>query len=174
MSQVTGSTQSEGLEKQAAPKRRWDPWPVSIIAFFSVAIAGLATFIVFCNRHPADLVAENYYEQELRYQGQMERNQRARESAAAAKVNYDSAAGVITVALPGRGASAPVAGTITLYRPSSVKLDRELKLEPDASGLQKVDARSLEPGLWAVRVSWTAEQQEYYVEEKIVVRGRGA
>lgn len=170
MSKETEMILSGEARKLEARKRRWDPWPVSIIAFFSVAICGFAAFIVFCNRHPADLVAENYYEQELRYQGQMERVQRARDSAAA-RVSYDAAAEVITVALAANGGGAPVAGRIQLYRPSSVKLDRELRLAPDANGVQKVDARTLERGLWAVRVSWTAASREYFVEEKIMVRG---
>ena len=40
---------------------RFDPWPVSIVAFFSLAILGCGTFIAFCSRHPADLISPNYY-----------------------------------------------------------------------------------------------------------------
>ncbi len=172
---TSGPERPDGTNKDSAlRRRRWDPWPVSIIVFFSVAIAGCAAFIVFCNRHPADLVADNYYDQEVRFQGQMERRDRAQHSPDRATIKYDSTAGVIAIVVPGQQGAAAVTGTIQLYRPSSVKLDRELKLQTDANGLQAVDARTLAPGLWAVRLSWTAQNQEYYLEAKIVVPGGGA
>jgi nitrogen fixation protein FixH len=48
-------------------------------------------------------------------------------------------------------------------------MDRAVKLDPDAKGAQRLDASSLEPGLWRVRVSWTSEKQNYYLEQKVVV-----
>ncbi len=151
-------------------KRRWDPWPVSIIALFALAIPGFAGFIIFCNRHPADLVADNYYDQEIRYQGQMERMQRARQSPVRASVTYEASTRAILIKIPSPDVG-PITGKIQLYRPSSVGLDRELKLELDAAGVQRVDARALAAGLWQVRLSWTAQQQDYYIDQKLVVGG---
>jgi hypothetical protein len=79
---------------------RWNPWPVSIIVFFTVALLSCGAMIVFCNRHPADLVAADYYEQEVRYQGQIERLQRAQQRGQLASVAYDPAQRQITVSLP--------------------------------------------------------------------------
>ncbi len=168
---IEGLGRGPARTAQPGATRRWDPWPVSIIAFFGIAIPGFAAFIVFCNQHPADLVAENYYDQEVRYQGQMERVQRAQQSPAPITVSYDRATQAIVIALPESLQASGVSGTIHLYRPSSVKLDRELKLAPDSQGLQKIDARGLAPGLWSVRLSWTAQNQQYYKEQKLVIGG---
>ncbi len=150
--------------------RAWSPWPTAILAFFAVAIAGLAAFIVFCSRHPADLVEADYYEQEMRYGQQLDRIERTQRSSQAARVSYDDSTRTISIILPAQQAANHVAGTIQLYRPSSSDLDREFKLEPDAGGVQKIDVRAMNPGLWKVRISWTAGREEYFVDQKIVIR----
>ncbi|HEY5909992.1 MAG TPA: FixH family protein [Verrucomicrobiae bacterium] len=153
--------------------RPWNPWPIAIIAFFAVAVSGIAAFIVFCACHPADLVAEDYYEQEMRYQGQIERVQRNARHPNPATVTFDPAMRSILIAFPARDPGAQVAGTIQLYRPSSARLDRQFQLEPDAAGLQRIDARELSPGLWKVRVSWETGRQGYSLDQSIVI-GPGA
>ena len=156
-------------EASARSRASFNPWPVSIIAFFTVAILGCASFVVFCSRHPADLVTADYYEQEIRYQSRIDDVQRARQRALATKVTYDFKTHLISITLPRLDAKSRAVGKVQLYRPSSVKLDREVPLEPRADGVQTIDARDLLPGLWKVRVSWTVDHQDYYVDQKLVV-----
>ena len=63
-------------------------------------------------------------------------------------------------AAAGAGRPRQSAGSIELYRPSAAGMDRAVRLEPDANGVQRLDAAGLAPGLWQVRVSWTAEKRE--------------
>jgi hypothetical protein len=151
------------------PRIGWDLWPVSIIAFFALAILGCAGFIAFCACHPADLVAPDYYEQEVRYQGQIDRIQHAQQRAQLASVTYDPATKLITISVPPNQAQPNASGTIQLYRPSAANLDQHLKLEPNARGIQTIDARALLPGLWKVRLSWTADQQDYFIDQELVI-----
>jgi hypothetical protein len=157
------------MKNMKALASRWNPWPVSIIAFFTVAIVGCGTFVAFCSRHPADLVASDYYEQELRYQGQLDRLQHTQQGAQSAAVEYDASRKVITVSLPSVQQKADLQGTIQLYRPSAMNLDREIKLEVDAKGIQVIDASKLLPGLWKVRVSWTTDRKDYFTDQKVVI-----
>jgi nitrogen fixation protein FixH len=64
-------------------------------------------------------------------------------------------------------------GRIQLYRPSATGLDRVVKLQLDNKGSQTLDASSLLPGLWKVRVQWTAQNQDFFADKSIVVK-RGA
>lgn len=150
-------------------RRPWNPWPASLIAFFALAIAGFAAFIVFCHLHPTDLVAADYYEQELRYQAQLEQLQRTRQLQAPDLVRYDPVAHAITLQIPLPAAAAPPTGDIHLYRPSAAGLDRQLKLDVDGRGRQSIDATSLPPGLWRVKVRWSAGGQDYGVDQKVVI-----
>jgi nitrogen fixation protein FixH len=63
---------------------------------------------------------------------------------------------------------------VHLYRPSSAGLDQKLKLEPDAKGVQTIDAAKLLPGLWEVRVFWTADRRDYFISRKVYVEGSEA
>ena len=144
-------------------------WPIGIFAACALFVLGTATLIVVACSQNTDLVSPDYYEQELRFQGQIDRVARTRSSAPQASVAYDAAARSITVSLPPAQARPPVTGRIELYRPSAAGLDRTVKLEPDAHGVQRLDTAGLAPGLWKVRVSWTAAEQTYYLEHKVIV-----
>jgi nitrogen fixation protein FixH len=160
-------------QSPAAPRAPFNPWPVSIIAFFTVAIIGCGTFIAFCSRHPADLVAVDYYEQEIRYQGQIDGLQNARQGSQTAIVTYNAKAKLISVSLP-HDPLHSTTGKVQLYRPSALNLDRQFTLELSPSGVQTIDASALLPGLWKVRVSWTAGQQNYFVDRPIVITGKSS
>ena len=144
-------------------------WPIGIIVVCSLFFCGTVGLIVMACSQREDLVSDNYYEQELKYQGQIDRAERTRREASQTAVAYDAARQQITVSLPPGQAQGNLSGTVELYRPSAANLDRSMKFSPDASGVQRLDASTLAPGLWKVRVSWTCDQRNYYVEQKVVV-----
>jgi hypothetical protein len=144
-------------------------WPIGIIAACALFVAGTAGLIVVACLQKADLVSKDYYEQELRFQGQIDRVERTRRTASQASVAYDAAQRCITVSLPPGQVRGNVWGSVELYRPSAAGLDHAVKLEPDANGVQRLDASRMAPGLWKVRVTWTAEKENYYLEQKVVV-----
>lgn len=144
-------------------------WPIGIVAFCCLFIAGTAGLIVLACSQKTDLVSADYYEKELKFQGQIDRTQLTRREASQAAVAYDAAHQSITVSLPPGQGAGKVSGNVELYRPSAAGLDRAVRLEPDASGVQRVDASKLATGLWEVRVSWTFEGRDYYLERKVVL-----
>ena len=135
-------------------------WPVGIIVTFALFFAGTVGLVVMAFSQKVDLVSADYYEQELKFQGQIDRVERTRHAATQATVAYDAATRCITVVLPAEQAGHEVSGRIELYRPAASGLDRAVKLAPDTQGV---------PGLWKVRVSWTVEHQDYFLDQKVVV-----
>ena len=152
----------------------WNPWPVSIIAFFTVAILGCVTFVTFCSQHPADLISPNYYEDEVRYQAQIDRMKLTQQQAAGASVSYDAATKHIKLSLGSDKSGSKASGQILLYRPSALNQDRQLKLNLNTQGEQIVDGASLLPGLWRVRVSWAVDQKQYFIDQQIVVPSKAS
>jgi nitrogen fixation protein FixH len=155
------------MEDQNVKSARWNPWPVSIVAFFAVAIVGCVVFVVFCNLHPTDLVAADYYEQELRYQGQIDRMNRANALVGQASVQYNPEQKRIDVLIPGAQGSSGTVGKVELYRPSSAGLDRMIALEVDKEGRQSIDTAKLAPGLWDVKVTWVTSGQDFFIKRRI-------
>lgn len=146
---------------------RWNPWPASIITFFTLAILGCVGFVVFCSLHPSELVAEDYYEQEIRYQSQLDQMERVRASGSLASIQYNPDLKLITISIPESQGQPQPAGKVELYRPSSANLDQSVKLDVDGQGSQQIDAGSLQPGLWKVKVTWSAGGKDFYLDRKV-------
>jgi nitrogen fixation protein FixH len=142
-------------------------WPYGIITAFAIFMTGTIGLIVLACSHRTELVSDDYYEQEIRFQSQMERQQRA--STQGASVIYEPRTHAIRISVPSGTAPGSVSGRIHLYRPSAAGLDRKLSLELDAQGTQLVDATRLSAGLWKVRVTWSAGTQEYYLDQSVIV-----
>lgn len=146
-----------------------NPWPVAIVVFFACFILASVGFVVYSTFHGVDLVSADYYEQEIRYQEQMERVARTQAIRAEVRVSYDPTQQRITLTLPSDHAGRQPTGQIHLYRPSSAQLDRHVDLDVNALGHQALDARALATGLWRVRVSWTVGQTQYYCDQSVVI-----
>jgi hypothetical protein len=131
-----------------------NPWPYAIILYFIVFIAAIATWITFAVRNDHELVRKDYYEQELKFQADIDGQARA--ATTQVSVDYDSATQRVTVSLPAGAAK----GAIYFYRPSNAKLDRQIELAID-KGSQSVDVTRFESGLWKVRLIWTTDGVEY-------------
>ena len=146
-----------------------NPWPLGIIITFAVFFAGTVGLVVMAVSQKVDLVSADYYEQELKFQGRIDRVERTRSAASQAAIAYDATARSISIALPPDQARHKVWGSVELYRPSAAGMDRTVGFDPDANGVQRLDATGMAPGLWRVRVTWTAEKLNYYLDQKVVI-----
>ena len=142
-------------------------WPLGIFVAFGLFFAGMATVVVIASTHREHLVSANYYEQELKFQGRIDSAERAQKSGAA--IAYDSSSSSVVVTLPVSQLAQKFSGVIELFRPSEPKLDREFHLVPKADGTQTLDVSKLAAGLWLLRVKWSADGQDYFLEQKIKI-----
>ena len=150
-------------------RTKLNPWPVAIISFFVMAIAFIVSFIVFASGQRADLVRQDYYEEEIRFQHQIDRVSRTESISAQVGIAYDSAGRFIAVTLPALQADQQPTGRILLYRPSDARLDQSIRLALDPTGVQRLDAKRLRSGLWKIRVQWNVSGQEFFFDKSIVV-----
>lgn len=138
------------------------PWPWAIGLVMVSVLAGVIAFSVRSIRSGVDLVAPDYYAQEIRHQSRIEATQRALALGTNAVVAWE--AGQLLVSIAG---AAGATGTVTFYRPSDSTLDRQLPLALDGSGRQSSPV-TLASGLWRIRAAWYQAGQEYYLEHAIV------
>ncbi|HWD17808.1 MAG TPA: FixH family protein [Verrucomicrobiae bacterium] len=146
-----------------------NPWPAGLFLFFVVFVVYIVGFVIFASRQHMELVRADYYDQEIRFQQQIDRERRTAPIMAHAAIDYDRARQSITVSLPSVKTN-DLAGEISLYRPSDSELDRDVALALDAAGRQAIDSRALRAGLWRVRVAWKAGGQDYFFEKPIIIR----
>ena len=154
------------MNHQPTPTRNL--WPTAIIAFFIVFATFIAIYLTWAFRQNQDLVSENYYENEVRFQQQLDRVKRTQSLATQTAVTFDAVRKSIRVTLP-TGQAQSASGRIRLYRPSNAKLDHDVPMALNADGAQTVDATALAAGLWKVRVEWSANGQDYFFDQPVVV-----
>lgn len=139
-------------------------WGKGILVTIILFVAFIMTLVVISvKQDDIHLVTENYYEKEIKYQEQIEREK------SAAQLNrevllFDAASKVILLDLP-IGAK----GELQLFRPSDARLDQLLPLEIKDSGKTSISLNQLKPGYWRVKLTWIEDGVEYYEESKITI-----
>ena len=144
-------------------------WPVLIITWFVVFISGIITYVIFAQRNRMELVGADYYDQEIRFQQQIDRVRRTQPFNREVSIHYEAGSRQILVSLPLEQARRKPSGQIRFYRPSDSTLDRSVNLLADDTGRQILDASELRDGLWKVRLTWTVGGEEFSTDQSIVV-----
>ena len=142
-------------------------WPLGIIITFALFFIGMASVVLIAATHREHLVNDNYYEQELKYQSQIDGAARAQN--AGATIQYAAAAGKIIIALPAAQLAQKVSGKVTLYRANDPTLDREIPLALNTDGTQTLDVSKIAAGPWSVRAAWLADGKNFFLEEKVIL-----
>ena len=124
---------------------QFSPWPYAIVGYFILFVTGVAVFITWAVTQDMDLVRKDYYDHEILFQQQIDRQRRTAELGAQ--------------------------GMIHFYRPSDAKLDHHLRLAPGTNGTQQIDATNRRAGLWKIAVQWTVDGKEYFLERALVIGG---
>jgi hypothetical protein len=150
------------------PAPRRNPWPIAITVYFILFAAFLATFLVWAVRQREDLVSADYYDREVRYQQQLDAMNQAQPLAMEPVVTFDPVQQSIVITLPPAQAQGAV-GSVHLYRPSDARLDRDVPLALDPEGVQRLDTKELRDGLWKVRLKWTANGRDYFLDRPVII-----
>ena len=146
-----------------------NPWPIAITAYFALFITFIISFITFAARQPSELIGGDYYDQEIRYQQQIDRLNRTAAIHADLGVTYDPKGQCFKLKMPASQARSELTTKAWLYRPSDARLDRELKVDRSDDGAVRLDAKDLSAGFWKLRFAWSAGTNEYFVEEPVVI-----
>lgn len=148
-------------EKEAKSKGK-SMWGWGIAAVYTVFALGTLGVVAFTMTQRIDLVSEDYYQKELKYEQQIDR---ARNTS-----DLQSQLGCVTVdggqaiKLQFPAGMREIKGNVLLYRPSVSGIDRELEIKVGPDGAQLIPVSKLKPGLWKAKVSWSSEGREYYNE----------
>ncbi|WKZ60645.1 MAG: FixH family protein [Cyclobacteriaceae bacterium] len=141
----------------------WGKW---IIVAFVLFAAFIGTMITIMMKQDIGLVTKNYYAEDLAFQEQMERKQNTEQLELKPEVTIEQRQ-VLKVYFP--SVSFIESGEVRLVRPSSEKLDQQIKLQASADSVQLFNLNPLTPGPYRVKLLWKAEGKEFYLEKLIVI-----
>ncbi|HEX2787623.1 MAG TPA: FixH family protein [Ignavibacteria bacterium] len=135
-------------------------WGKKIILVYAIFILGIASLVFISMRQNIDLVTDNYYEKELKYQEQIDKKKRTqslKESIMITKINSD-----LHISFPSD--AIPKSGEVTFYRPSDDSEDKIFLLKENEKE-QIISLNNFSSGLWKVVIYWRTNGTEYLNEE---------
>jgi nitrogen fixation protein FixH len=144
-------------------------WPYAIVIGLVSFMGYIVYFVIQAMSLDVDLVSKDYYAQEIAYQDQIDRVRRT-QALGDVMVNYNAEAGTILLQLPATYSDKKINGTITLFRPSDDKLDKQLPMALGRDYSQLIEVEDLEKGLWKVRVNFSDGEEAYYSEKTIQIK----
>ena len=140
-------------------------WGYRIVVAYLVfvLILGVMAYKSFSTK--VNLVAPDYYRQELAYQQQIDKivNTAALEQPVTIELIAEDEMMEVTFPADLEG----LTGTITLYRPSNAQMDRVWVLQTDEQNQQRIPVGELPRGLWKVKLEWQAQDKPYYQQKNI-------
>ncbi len=138
-------------------------WGAGILIFIILFFIAIFSFVYYTTTHDINLVEKDYYPKELEYNTQQEKMSNT--AALDEKISFDKSAALIIIQFPAFTIEDTVKGNIQLYRPSDFKKDIVIPISIDTNLIQQVQASSLLPGKYIIKVDWTFKGISYYQEE---------
>jgi hypothetical protein len=136
-------------------------WGKSIVLAFVLFALFIGVLVTISVTQDVPLVSANYYEQELRYQEQIDRMKNTNELPEKPVIEVIGGALEVRYALM----SEITSGELELFRPSDAKLDRKYSLATDTA--QRIDLTGLPGGMYKARMRWSQNGKEYFLESTV-------
>jgi hypothetical protein len=140
-------------------------WGTKIFMLYGGFVALIAFLVVSSMRQNADLVAEDYYQQELQYQNRIDQTDAALKSGFyPAIVVTDSQ---VNIVFPDTVRSLGITGEVIFYRADNKALDYTEKISLDNTGKMSIAQSKFTAGRYQAKVKWKSAGQDYYYESII-------
>ncbi len=142
-------------------------WGWKLMIVYLTFMAGILTLVFKAKGEKVDLVAGDYYKQELAFGQRMDATKNAR--ALSKTVTVLQTENTIAVQFPEECNNHISEGTITFYCPSDASNDRTIDIAIDNNGLQNIDIQSMKRGLYLTKVEWKMNDKTYYDEYTLTI-----
>jgi hypothetical protein len=140
-------------------------WGYKIAFLYGGFVMIVLASVFFAMTQSVDLVTENYYDKELKFQDQIDRNSRTR--ALKEKTEIGIIENSIKLKFPNLPDKNNPKDYILLYRPSDPAKDIKLPVSADSLCFQGISTDKLAKGFWKIKLNWTSGGAEYSDEVMI-------
>ena len=135
-------------------------WGTRILILYLGFVVLIATLVTMSMRQKTDLVAKDYYAQEIAYQDKLDKMSRSKQLAE--PVRWTVHDHRLLLQFPA-GMSYPVKGTVNLFCPSDAGKDRSITFET-AGNTCEIPLSEMVAARYTLQLDWQAGTQTYYEE----------
>ena len=144
-------------------------WSHKIILAFILFGAMIFTMVSISMNQDLNLVDGDYYNQELEYQGQIERINNYQSLMIKPVFSYVPSEKKCFLSFPDQLPLENFTGTVHFFRPSNASFDKKYIMNDVLTREFSFDVSSMVSGLWTVKIKWNSEGNEYYFEENVTL-----
>ncbi len=145
-------------------------WGYRIALTYIAFVTLILTMVVMSFQYDVNLVAKDYYKQEIAYQQEIDKISNTQNLRQEPEFRFKPEASALQVQFPHHE---EVQGMLTLYRPSDARKDQKYPLTLDQEGNLYIPSKGLQAGLWRIKLDWQADGLAYYLEKKMRVKPEG-
>ncbi|MFN4286788.1 MAG: FixH family protein [Lacibacter sp.] len=140
-------------------------WGYKILFAYLLFVAGILFLVFKASQVRFDLVEQDYYEAELKYQDRIDAA--GRTAALSQQPIIKVQDGSIKVQFPPELAKQQLTGEALLYYPADANKDWRKRFQLQGNELLQLQAPGSHKGLHKLKLNWEANGQSYYFEEAI-------
>lgn len=144
-------------------------WGTAIVIAFAGFIGFIMYFIVSMStnsKYEHDLVVEDYYQQELKFQNEINKEKNAKKLSK--NITWKKTEQGIIVTFPSELNEKNINGKVFLYRPSNKALDFEIPISLSNHNLLIPD-NNLLGGRWNITIDWSYNNEAYLSKKKLFI-----
>ena len=142
-------------------------WGNAIFLVMTAFILLMTSFMIRAASNQEELVAENYYEQEIEYQGQIDKLNMTSTPSQTVRMTVEGSELVIEMPMDVRDKT--ITGELYLQRPSDSRADERMPITLDANRMMRVALGERLKGAYNVQLDWSADGTAYLSKDRIYV-----
>jgi len=143
-------------------------WGTGIFLFILLFFVLLFSFVYFTTTQKINLVEDDYYEKELKFQEQIDKKHNAEPYSE--QFRFHQVENSLTMVFPEFFKGKDLEGNVHFYRPSDYEKDVYVLLDLDPTGTQYFDLSIMEKGKYWIKLDWTADSISYYHEYSLIIQ----
>ncbi len=142
-------------------------WGYKILTVYIIFIAGILFLVFKASSQNQDLVATDYYEQELKFQDRIDETDRT--NALSAPITLEVCDKELTIKFPPEMAGAEVSAELLLYCIADKAKDVKKKFTTTDAVIH-LPLSAKDQGLYEVKINWQANGEGYYFQRKLMIK----
>ena len=141
-------------------------WGHKLTIVFIAFAALIGTLVYKCTQQKFDLVSDDYYVQELKYQDKIDGSKAA---SAISPVKISQTASDVVIQMPEEVRGLSLKGDVWLYCAYKASDDVKLPLRMDANGIMEINKKHIAGSNYTAKITWSSGATNYYKELPLTI-----
>lgn len=142
-------------------------WGTKIAVGYGLFVALIVGMVILAFQYDVNLVATDYYAQELEYQSQIDSHNNLVDLEGQMAIKVSKATSTLEIQFPKGALVQEAHGQMHFFRPSDPSLDFEVDFDGKKGKVLHINTAKMAGGYWRIKMNWESEGKPYFYEQQI-------